>query len=444
MSANSNSTDTSKEALGSSGDVRIAMHDELEGPVSRKPPIKAAVNRRRVVMRWVKRGFFALVVVAVIGLIVKASIPKPIAVDMVDVKLAPMKVTVDEDGRARVKDRHVVSAPLNGSLGRIELSPGDDVKQGQVVARIVPLTPPLMDKRSRTAAEARVAAALASKSQASAQIERARAALKFAKAQAKRDQKLADDGVLPRLQLERSLLNARTAKADLDSLQFGARVANYEVEMARAALGHMSTKKKGREDQLEVPAPVDGRVLKVMQKSEGVVQLGAPLIEVGDPTALEIVVDVLTSDAVLIKRGATVTVDRWGGAALDARVRLVEPSAFTRLSALGVEEQRVNVVIDLVAKRDQWKTLGDGYRIEAHIVVWQSDKVVQVPASAVFRHGEGWAVYRVDSKLAKLQPVTIGQRNGREVQIKEGLDPSAKVIAHPSDSIKDGVEVIQR
>jgi len=184
--------------------------------------------------------------------------------------------------------------------------------------------------------------------------------------------------------------------------------------------------------------------LKVIQESEGVVQLGTPLLELADPGALEVVADVLTGDAVRISPGNRVVLDRWGGPALEGRVRLVEPSAFSRTSALGVEEQRVNVIIDLVAPREQWASLGDGYRVEAHIVVWEAADVVQVPPSSLFRHGDGWAVYQVEGELVRLVPVKIGERTPSAVQITEGLAPGAEVVAHPSDRIRDGVAVAPR
>ena len=400
-------------------------------------------NRRRVIWRWIKRGIAALVVLAAIALVVRAAMPKPIAVDIAVVKKGPMRVTVNEDGNARVKDRYIVSAPLSGRLARIELAPGDSVDERKVVARIVPLRAPLLDERSKSTAEARVAVTVAAKRQSRAQLQRAKVALEFANTEAQRLEELVTAGALPRQQLDTARFRSRTAKADLDSVRFGTRVADHELRMARAALGHLSGKSNNVE-QLEVPAPVSGRVLKVLHENEGVVQAGTPLLEVGDPGALEIVVDVLTRDAVTIKNGAQATIDRWGGGVLDARVRLVEPSAFTRLSALGVQEQRVNVVIELVSPRDQWLQLGDGYRIEAHITVWQSDEVVQIPASAVFRHEGKWAVFIVEEMVAKLTLVTIGRRNGRDVQIVEGLEPGVRVILHPSNQVRNGVEVVSR
>ncbi len=397
----------------------------------------------RVVSRWLKRGLLLAFAIGGLVLIILALLPKPVPVDVARVEQGPMKVTVDEDGKARVKDRYVVSAPLTGRVARIELDPGDQVKQGDLLARIEPVASPLLDERSRSTAEARVSASSAAKRQTAAQVQRADASREFAKHEAERARSLAAEGALSKAQLEQSLLAERTAAAEAESARFAQRVADYEVLMAQAALGHLD-KGKGAGDQLVVPAPVSGRVLAVLNKSEGVVQPGTPLIEVGDPNALEIVADVLTSDAVKIQPGAVVTVDRWGGPAIEGRVRLIEPSAFTRLSALGVEEQRVNIVIDLVAPPEQWAALGDGYRIEAHIVVWQSDAAVRVPASAVFRNGDAWAVYRVEGEVARLQTVQLGERTPSHVQIVEGLQAGTEVVLHPSDRIRDGVPVARR
>jgi HlyD family secretion protein len=394
-------------------------------------------------VRWIKRGLLVAFVVGGVALIVVSLLPKPIPVDLASVVQGRMTVTVDEDGQARVKDRYVVSTPIGGRLARIELDAGDEVKQGDALARIVPLAPALLDERSKSTAEARVAASLAATRQTAAQLERVEATLEFAKAEAERMRALTQSGSITAQELDRAQLGERTATAERDSVRFAQRVAAYELQMARAALGHVG---RGADDteQLVVPAPVNGRVLKLLHKSEGAVQPGTPLLELGDPSALELVTDVLTSDAVAIAPGAHVVVDRWGGPPVEGRVRLVEPSAFQRLSALGVEEQRVNVVIDLVAPRDAWKALGDGYRVEAHITVWQSDAAIQVPASAVFRSDAGWAVYRVDGERARLQPVTIGHRNDHVVEIADGLTPGARVVVHPSDRVRDGVAIAPR
>jgi len=416
---------------------------EAPPPPSRRWEPKRRQNGWRAVGRWAKRVAIAAFLLAVVGMIVLASLPKPVPVDVVEAQEGAFEVTVDEDGRARVKDRYVVSAPLGGNLARIELDPGDAIEQGQVLARIVPLASPLLDERSRQGAEARVAASVAARKQARAQIERAKAALSFAEKDAQQQRELAERGSTPEQALDRALLEERSRKAELTSAEFGARVADYELQMARAALGHIQGDDQG-EDQLEVPSPVTGRVLRVIQQSEGAVQAGTPLLEVGDPAALEIVVDVLTSDAVDIQPSAPVHIERWGGEPLEAVVRLVEPSAFTRVSSLGVEEQRVNAIIDLRSPRPKWTALGDGYRVEARIVTWQAERVLKVPANAAFRHAEGWAVFVVDDDVARLRPVELGKRSGVELQIAAGLEKGERVVTHPSDRVADGVKVAVR
>lgn len=399
---------------------------------------------KRSLVRWLGRFLAGGALLGLVVLIALAMMPDPVPVDVVEVSRAPLIVTVDEDGRARVKNRHVVSAPLSGSLARIELRPGDQVEAGKIIARIVPLEAPLLDVRSKGQAEARVAAAAAAQRQAKAQIERAQAALEFAQANAARMEQVIERGAGTQLQLEQARLEARTAAAELESARFGATVADYEVRMARALLGRLGGKTGPIDDQFEVPAPVTGRVLKVMQESEGVVQAGSALVEIADPSALEVAVDVLTRDAVRIAPGNRVALDRWGGETLDGRVRLVEPSAFSRTSALGVEEQRVNVVIDLVDPRERWAALGDGYRIEAHIVVWETEDVLQVAPSSLFRHDGAWAAYRLRDGQAELAPVTLGERTSRAVQIVRGLEAGDEVVAHPSDRVHGGVQLTKR
>ncbi|NUP12389.1 MAG: efflux RND transporter periplasmic adaptor subunit [Polyangiaceae bacterium] len=408
-----------------------------------RPTPKRSKKIGRTISRWLKRALLVALAVGGIAAIAKSLMPKPVPVDVATVANGPLTVTVDEDGKARVKDRYVVSAPLSGRLARIELDPGDEVKQGAILARIAPLAPPLLDARTKSTAEARVAASTAAKRQTAAQTDRATAALEFAKTESVRTRKLVETGAMTGQQLDQAMLAERTATADAESARFAQRVADYELQMAVATLGHLD-KRKDDGEQLDVPSPVDGRILNVLNRSEGAVQPGTALVEVGDPRALEIVIDVLTSDAVKIKPGALVTIDRWGGEPIEGRVRLVEPSAFTRLSALGVEEQRVNAVIDLAAPVEQWGTLGDGYRVEAHIRVWHDDAALKVPASAVFRHQDGWALYRVDGKIARLQPVTIGERTARDVQILQGMDAGMQVVLHPSDRVRDGVEIVAR
>lgn len=404
-------------------------------------------KNHRNLIRWIKRGLVTVFLLAVVGMVVVAWMPKPLPVETDEVTTGELVVTVSEDGRTRVKDRYVVSAPLAGNLARIELRPGDDVEQGSVIARIVPVETPLLDARSRDQAQAQVAAATAGTKQANAQIERAKAALAFAQQEAERIEPLAEKGIESTAALTRARLDRRTRAAELTSARFAARVAEHELEMASSALRRVDGKSKSNvadDEQLVVPSPIGGRVLAVLQASEGVVAAGAPLVEIGEPSALEIVVDVLTRDAVQIEPGAAVTIEGWGGEPLAANVRAIEPSAFTRLSALGVEEQRVNVVIDIEPPYEQWRKLGDGYRVDAHITVWREPEATLVPASALFRQGDGWAVFVVRDAIVELVSVTVGRRNTRHAHVESGVSPGDRVVLHPSDRVVDGVEVTWR
>jgi HlyD family secretion protein len=402
-------------------------------------PSREIQSRRRAIRRLLKRVVYGILGAGVLATIAIAWMPRPLPAETALVSRGPLRVTVDEDGIARVKDRYVVSAPLAGSLARIESEAGDAVEQGAVLARIAPVAPALLDARAHATSEARLQQALAAVRQARVQIGLAQATFDYAVADAERQRQLLARGAGARQALEQAELNERRATHELDAQKFATRVADYEVEMARAALERLPGGRGG--GQLDVTSPIGGRVLKVLHKSEGVVQPGTPLVEIGDPAALEIAVDVLTSDAARLRADAPATLDRWGGRPLEGRVRRIEPSAFTRLSALGVEEQRVNLLIDLTSPREQWTALGDGYRVEAHIVAWESAGVVKAPTSALFRRDGGWGLFLVERGVARLVSVEIGQRTAREAEILRGASAGVQVIVHPSDRISDGVKV---
>jgi HlyD family secretion protein len=406
-------------------------------PAVRRSALPAPRPARRTYRRLVLAGVAAAALI--VGLVL-AWMPEPVSVDLGVVKRGPLEVTVDEDGRTRVKDRYVVSAPLGGTLARTALRAGDPVRRGDVVARVVPAASPLLDSRARAEAEARVSAARAALRRAGTEVTRARAARDFARREAERHRSLLEAGAAAPQAAEQAELAERMRSEDLASAEFGRRVAASEVDLARAALLRLDAPRAG--DGFEVRSPIDGRVLRVVQESEAVVQSGTPLMEIGDPRALEVVADVLTADAVEIRPGAAARIERWGGeAALRGHVHRVEPSAFTRVSALGVEEQRVNVILDLDDEPARWATVGDGYRVEARIVVWQADGVLQVPAGAVFRHDGAWAVYAVEDGRARLRPVGIGRRNAARAQVTEGLREGEAVVVYPSDTMDDGVRV---
>ncbi len=403
-------------------------------------------------MKWVKRGLLALVALVLVGLLVRAFLPRPVEVELAPVERGPFEVTVTEPGMTRVKDRYVLSAPLSGHLERITLEPGDAVKAGQGVARLTALEPQLLDPRTRAQAEARVGATRAASRQARAELARAREALDFARSELKRMRKLAEAGVITPRSREEAETAVRTREQALASARAGVRVADQEWEGARAALSRMRVEERGvggagvgDDEVLEIRSPVDGWVLKVMQESEGTVAAGTPLLEVGDPRQLEVVTDVLTEDAVRLEPGARVRILQWGGDfPLEGKVRRVEPSAFTETSALGVEEQRVNIVISLEEPLERRASLGDGFRVQSRMTLWEAEDVVSVPENALFRRGEGWAVFVADEGRVRLRQVKVGQRSGLRAQVLEGLEPGEQVIVHPGESVKEGVAYTPR
>jgi HlyD family secretion protein len=326
-----------------------------------------------------------------------------------------------------------------GRLQRITLKAGDTVKQGSVVARMNPLP---LDPRAHAEATARLEAAQAAKREAQARVEQAGAALEQARREAERARKLERGGTISQGERERADLELTTREKELEAALFAARAADYNVQAAQAALltgGPDASRDGGSSAVLELHSPVDGFVLRLLEESERTVAFGTPLLEIADPASLEIVVDVLTTDAVKVRPGATLLVDDWGGEEeLEARVRLVEPSAFTKVSALGVEEQRVNVVADFAQPQPR---LGDGYRLEAHIVVWEGDGVLKVPNSALFRHRGEWCVFVVEDGRARRRTVRIGAGNPVEYQVLDGLAEGEHVIVHPSDLVDEGKRV---
>jgi HlyD family secretion protein len=388
---------------------------------------------------WTRRGFLALTLAAAAWLAFRALRPAPVAIDCARVGRGPFEEVVEEDGRTRVRDRYVVSAPLAGRLERIVLRAGDRIDEGAVVAVIQPTAPPLLDARAARELGERVGAAEATLERARATLERARAARDQNRVDYERVRKLAAGGIVAAGDLDHARLALELAERDLVAAEAAAHTAEHDVESARAALTRV---REGGDEPFRVTAPIAARVFRVLQESAGVVGQGAPLLELADPADLEIVVDVLTSDAVRIRPGAPVRVEHWGGEVpLDARVRLVEPSGYTKISALGVEEQRTNVVIDLSSPPTAWQALGDGFRVDARIVVFHADDALKVPASALFRDGEGWAAFTVDHGRAHKRPVVSPRRSAREALIERGLAEGDAVILYPTDAIADGVAV---
>lgn len=383
-----------------------------------------------------KRLVLAALVLALAALTALAFRPGKVPVETALATRGPLRVSVAEEGVTRVRHRFVIGAPAAGRLERIGLDEGDPVEPGTVVARMAPLP---LDPRGREQAEARLRAAQAAEREAEARVAAARTALEEARRTQARKERLAE--LIPPDELDAARTETRTHASELEAARFRAQTTAFETQSARAALHEGSASPAG---VLEIRSPVRGRILKVCEECERVVEAGAPLVELGDPADLEVVVDVLSSDAVHIRPGTEMLLrpgEEEGEPELRARVRKVEPSGFTKVSPLGVEEQRVNVIADLA---DPPGAIGDRFRVEASLILWQGEDVLKVPAGALFRDGAGWSVYVTDRGRARLRGVRIGHRNPSEVEILAGLQEGETVVVHPGDQVKDGARIAVR
>jgi HlyD family secretion protein len=381
-------------------------------------------------------------ILAVGGIAAAALWPERLAVDVAYAVRGPMEVTLDEDGDTRVGERFVVSAPVSGRLQRIELEPGDAVVKGQtVVARLAPTAPPLLDPRARAELTAAVAAAGAGVEQARAERDRAATVLERARATLRRQQALSEAGAVSRDDVEAAQTAVATAESVLRAAGMAVARADQEARLARSRL--QTPAAGGR--LVDVTAPVDGIVLRVLRESEAVVPAGEGLLEIGDPQRLEIVADLLSTDAVQVEHGSPVRIEQWGGShPLEGKVRRVEPAGFIKVSALGVEERRVNVVIDFLDAAMAARALGDGYRVEVRIVVWQDDDVLKVPVGTLFRSGNDWAVFVAAGGRAARRTVEVGHRNNEEAEIVSGLGAGDALVLHPPDTLADGDRIEAR
>ena len=369
---------------------------------------------------------------------------KQIEVDAGIADVGMLRISVDEEGITRIRERYSVSSPLIGRVRRITLDAGDPVHaQITPIAVIEPTNPELLDARALAETEGRVRAAQAGVRQAGAALASARAATDFAENDLTRVTNAFNQGVANRHELDSAQAAHRTAVENYRAAEYGQDISQFELEVAQSALLFA----KGESDEnnqarMVITSPIDGVVLRVLQESVAVVNPGTPLIEIGDPLDQEVVIDVLSTDAVGIRPGQRVVIEHWGGESpLEARVRLVEPSAFTKVSALGIEEQRVNVIADFVSPEADRATLGDGFRVEASIIVWEETDILHIPTSAIFRTGERWTLFQIIDGRAILTDITIGMQNSRSTQVLSGLQENAQVVVHPSDQIQNGARV---
>lgn len=390
--------------------------------------------------------FWLLVTGGVVGAIVWGFMPRPILVETAVVERGPLLVTVEEEGKTRVIDRFVVSAPVAGFARRLNADVGDVVKRGQTLLSLDPLRSSVLDPRSRAEAQARVAVAEATLKRAQKDVEAAAAESRLWETQLKRRRQLHDAGTIADEVLTETEASAERSEAQERSAEYAVEVARLELEAAQTSLQHSAAQESGGPaETVTVRAPIGGRVLKIVRESEGVVTAGDPLIEIANPHGLEIEVELLSADAVKVGTGTHVLFERWGGDnPLQGVVRTVEPVGFTKISALGVEEQRVLVISDITSPPEEWERLGDGYRVEARFILWEGEGVLQIPSSTLFRKGEGWAVFAVEGGVASRRAVTLGHRNGLIAEVVSGLQEGDTVITHPDDAIDEGVEVEAR
>jgi HlyD family secretion protein len=387
----------------------------------------------------------AILLLAVGGWFVYRSMQPQLLVDAAMVDRGPMEAWIDEDGKTRLQDRYIVSAPLSGNLVRIQLREGDPVEAGKTtLATIHPAAPGLLDVRERRQAEARRTAASLAVDQSRSRSSAVRESLELAGKTLERLNYLKERDSTSQQDVDIAQAEFQSLKAQLSVATIAEAIAKFELEQVEAALLHVESDAIPQDQTLglqgedfHIVAPIDGRVLRVLQESQAVVQPGDALLEIGDPRRLEIEIDVLSPDAVKIRAGDPVRITGWGGdQPLNGRVRLVEPAATTKISSLGVEEQRVNVVVDIEEPPENRETLGDAFRVDARIIYWQS-----VPSSALLRVSEGWAVYRIEGNRALRTPIQIGHRNPRWTEVLEGLSAGQQVIEYPSDKISSGVLV---
>jgi HlyD family secretion protein len=396
------------------------------------------INRRTV--------FVIILILAVVGATTYGFYPRAVAVDLAAVTRSPLQVTIEEEGRTRLKDRFLLSAPVAGYMRRIAAKVGDTVKRGQIVVTLEPLRSPELDPRSLAEAQAVVAATRSSVQAATERERMAIADVDYIEKRLERMRNLFAKGSIAKDQLDQIEAEAQKARAAKQAGQAAVDVARAELTRAQSVVKNFSSGRKAPAGNIvHVYSPVDGNIFRLYRESEGAVNVGEPLLDIGNVKNLEVRVEVLSADAVKIKPGTAVLMKRWGGeGTLRGVVRIVEPAGFTKISSLGVEEQRVLIIADITSPPEIWRSLGDAYRLEAHFVIWEGKDVLQVPVSALFRQGDDWAVFTARKGRAAKRLVKIGQKNALAAEIISGLTENEQVIAHPDDAVKDGTRIKAR
>jgi HlyD family secretion protein len=403
------------------------------------------IMKKQHLVRLGPRSIIGLIAVVVIAAIFFALRTPPIDVDVAKAVKAPLIVTIDDEGETRIRDVYLVAAPISGELQRIALEPGDPVVAGQtVVARIMPSQPDFLNPRSEAETRSQIQGLQARVESAQARIAQAQADSKLSAANFERIAAIYDRGFATRTAYDAARAARDSSEARLAEARGERENARFALRAARARLMAPSSRDSGAK-ALDIRSPESGSVLRLVQESETTITAGSTIMELGDPSDIEIVTDLLSSDAVKIKPGSEVLIDQWGGGKpLKGRVQRIEPYGFTKISALGVEEQRVNVIIDFVDPCSAYKALGHGYRVIVRVIEWSGEDVLQVPISALFRDKGQWSVFVMRNGRAVLVPVKVGRMNDEHAQIVEGIDSGASVILHPSEKIEEGTSVSLR
>ena len=397
-------------------------------------------DSKRMAGKWLFWSALGVLVIVVVAYILR---PEPVWVDLATVQRGAMEVTILEEGKTRVKDRYVVSSPVTGYLHRVELDVGDRVIPGELLTEVDPMPASVLDARSRAEAEAKVEAARSALNSLRQKTQAAAADAELAEAEYQRLLNLDRSGFVSHERLQQTQSTAARTQAILRSARFDEEVAAHELAAARTRLEVSAASSEGEKpaERLSVRSPVNGSVLEILRKSEGVIQAGEAILELGDPGALEVVVDVLSFDAVKLEPGVKARLDGWGGTPLEAVVRRVEPVGFEDVSALGVEEQRVRVIADMATPRERWEMLGDGYRVDAEFILWQSADVLQVPASALFQHNGQPTVFLENDGQAVMHAVKTGRSNGLMTVVENGLAEGDQIVRHPGRELSDGAHI---
>lgn len=386
-----------------------------------------------------KKLYFAFTGLLILALLLWAFLPSPKEVEVATVTQGRFERAIQEDGKTRVRERYVVSAPITGRIARTPLKPGDTVGPNSTLGVIWPPSPTLLDERTRAEQQAHTAAMLAAQEKALANVARATAALEQSMAELKRSEALALQGFISPNQNETNRVSVRLREKELESSRHEAVAARFAYEQSRQAVRQfLQSTSVTRQQGFEIKAPVGAKVLKIFQSSEGLVMVGSPVMELGDPSQLEVVADILTEDAAQIRPGTPVQLSNWGGPdVLLGAVRLVEPAAFTKVSALGVEEQRVNAIIDITSHKDKWLTLNDGFKVDVRVLVQTEENAVIVPVSAIFPMGSRSGVFVLAGGRANLREIEVTARNGKEAWVRTGLPTGTQVLVYPDTKLKD-------